>query len=38
MCSMDEDYEKDDIVTGEWDFDPYLGEWNYFFSDGKDGH
>lgn len=19
-------------------FDPYLGEWNYYFSDGKDGH
>lgn len=23
---MDEDFEKDDIVPGEWDFDPYLGE------------
>ncbi len=35
---MDEDFEKDDIVPGEWDFDPYLGEWNYYFLDGKDGH
>ena len=35
---MVKDIDKEEIVPDEWNFDPYLGEWNYYFSDGKDGH
>ena len=35
---MVNDIDKEEIVPSEWLFDPYLGEWNYYFSDGKDGH
>ena len=35
---MDEDLEKDEVIPGEWLYDPCMEEWNYYFSDGKDGH
>ena len=36
---MDETAEGlQNVISGEWDYDPRLEEWSYFFSDGGSGN